>query len=196
MLADAAIALLAAQGIHQLTHRNVDQHAGLPVGTAANYFPQRDELLAAAAHRIVELQLAEMVAITGAGPPHPLSHLDLANMIGDSLYAAATEHRARYLAIYELLLEATRRPFLMQTLSVISAATLESTLALHRHLGLPTTRAQVQDMTALFGGALYTLVTAPPSVRVTRRSARTLARYITAGVLGLGTQDPAGARDA
>jgi DNA-binding transcriptional regulator YbjK len=184
VLADAAIAILASRGIHQLTHRNVDQHAGLPVGTAANYFPQRDELLAAAAHRIVELHLAGMAAATGAPPSRPLSRSDLANLIGDSLYVAATEYRDRYLAIYELLLEATRRPFLMQTLSTISAATLESTLALHRYLGLSTTRAQVQDMTTLYGGALFTLITAMPSATITRRRARSLVRHIVTGVLG------------
>lgn len=183
-LADAAIAILASHGIHQLTHRNVDRHAGLPAGTAANYFPQRDALLGAAAQRIVELSLADMTAATEAAPPQRLRQPGLANLIGDSLYAAATDHRERHLAIYELLLEATRRPHLRETLSALSAAALESTLALHRQLGLPTTRAQVQAMTTLYGGALYTLITAAAPATTTRRQARDLARHIVTGVLG------------
>jgi DNA-binding transcriptional regulator YbjK len=35
-LADAAIGLLAAEGIHGLTHRAVEGAAGLPTGTAAS----------------------------------------------------------------------------------------------------------------------------------------------------------------
>lgn len=185
-LADAAIAILARQGIHRLTHRNVDRHTALPAGTTANYFPQRDALLEAAAQRIVDLALADMTAATVATPPRQPRRPDLARLIGDSLHAAATGHRERYLAIYELLLEATRRPRLRATLSALSTATVESTLALHRHLGLPTTRAQVHTVTALYGGALFTLVTASAPETITRRQTRALARHIVTGVLGPG----------
>lgn len=191
VLTDTAIAILAGHGIHQLTHRNVDRHAGLPAGTAANYFPQRDELLEATARRIVELTLADMTAASRATPPRRLTRPELANLIGDALYAAATDHRDRYLAIYELLLEATRRPALRQTLSAISATTVESTLALHRHLGLPTSRAQVQALTTLYGGTLYTLITTTPAT-ISRRQTRTLARHIVTGVLTPRTDAPAG----
>ena len=48
-LADAAIELLAASGVHGVTHRAVDRRAGLPAGTASNYFRSREALLVAAA---------------------------------------------------------------------------------------------------------------------------------------------------
>lgn len=51
-LADAAIEILGTGGIHKLSHRAVDEQAGLPQGIASNYFPRRDDLLAAAASRI------------------------------------------------------------------------------------------------------------------------------------------------
>jgi DNA-binding transcriptional regulator YbjK len=184
VLADSAIAVLADHGIHQLTHRNVDRHARVPLGTTANYFPQRDELLDAAAHRIVDLVLKDTSAATDALPPRPLRGHQLANLLGDSLYLAATQQRARYLAIYELLLEATRRPHLRSTLAAISAATEDATLALHRQLGLRSTRAEVQAVTTLYGGALFALVTTVSPDGVTRADAHALARHISAGVLG------------
>ena len=61
-LADAAIEVLGTAGIHKLSHRAVDERAGLPAGTASNYFPRRDDLLAAAAERVGELHMAEMAA--------------------------------------------------------------------------------------------------------------------------------------
>ena len=48
-LADAAIEILGTAGIHKLSHRAVDEQAGVPPGTASNYFPRRDDLLEAAA---------------------------------------------------------------------------------------------------------------------------------------------------
>ncbi|MHB1432788.1 MAG: TetR/AcrR family transcriptional regulator [Streptosporangiaceae bacterium] len=185
-LADAAIAILAGQGSHHLTHRTVDRRAGVPVGTTANYFPQRDDLLDAAARRIVELSVTDMTTATAptqtAPPPPP----DLASLLGESLFAAATVLRERYLAIYELLLEATRRPRLAQTLGALSESTVESTLALHRLLDLGTTRAQVETMVTLYGGALYALVTSPDPAEVTRDQTRALADAIVTGVLGAG----------
>ncbi|MEH3033773.1 MAG: TetR family transcriptional regulator [Aeromicrobium erythreum] len=45
-LADAGLQVLAEQGARGLTHRAVDVAAGLPLGTASNYFRSRDDLVA------------------------------------------------------------------------------------------------------------------------------------------------------
>src|SRR5690606_20007942 len=72
-LADAAIALLAEQGVHGLTHRAVEARAGVPAGTATNYFRNREQLLIAAAERIAEVHLAEAAQATAAvGTASPL----------------------------------------------------------------------------------------------------------------------------
>ena len=52
-LADAAIEVLGTAGIHKLSHRAVDERAGVPAGTAANYFPRREDLLAGASEKLV-----------------------------------------------------------------------------------------------------------------------------------------------
>jgi DNA-binding transcriptional regulator YbjK len=189
-LADAAIEVLGTAGIHKLSHRAVDERAGLPGGTAANYFPRRDDLLAAAAERVAELHLAEMTAadraaITAAGAASagPAGPDALAELIGASLHDAATRHRTRYLAAYELALESTRQPALAEAMSRLGAAALGSTLTEHRVLGLPTTTEQVQALIALYNGTLMTLVVAPPGA-VTAEAALTLARCLVTGALG------------
>lgn len=180
-LADAVIEVLGTAGMHKLSHRVVDEQAGLPPGTAANYFPRRDELLTAAASRVAELHVADMAAADRqvAGPAGPDQ---LAELIGASLYDSATRHRTRYLAIYELTLEATRQPALAQTLAQIGTATAAATMAEHRALGLPTSPGQVQALMTLFGGTLLMLVTGPPGA-VTRASTLALARCLVSGVL-------------
>ena len=180
-LADAAIEILGTAGIHKVSHRAVDEQAGLPPGTASNYFPRRDDLLEAAACRVAQLHLADMTAanreVTGPAGPGLLAEL-----IGTSLYDSATRHRTRYLAIFELTLEATRQPGLGRTLSDLGAAAVDATIAEHRALGLPTSPQQVQALIALFGGTLLTLVTGPPEA-VTPLATLTLARCLVSGVL-------------
>ena len=60
--------MLAGQGARGLTHRAVDQAAGLPSGTTSNYARTRAALLTLALARIAELDAAE-----GAGGASELS---------------------------------------------------------------------------------------------------------------------------
>jgi DNA-binding transcriptional regulator YbjK len=184
-LADAAIEVLGTAGIHKLSHRAVDERAGLPAGTAANYFPRRDDLLTAAAERVGELHMAEMAAADRAAataPAAPAGPDALASLIGASLYDAATRHRTRYLAAYELALESTRQPALAAAMSRLGAGALDTTLAEHRSLGLPTTPEQVRALIALYNGTLLSLVVAPAGT-VTAEATLALARCLVAGVL-------------
>jgi len=187
-LADAAIDVLGTAGIHKLSHRAVDERADLPAGTAANYFPRRDDLLAAAAARVAELHVTEMTAADRAvsagpgGPDRPAGPDALAGLIGASLYDAVTVHRTRYLVAYELALESTRQPELAEAMSRLGADAFGITVAEHRILGLPTTPEQVQGLIALYNGTLLTLIVAPPG-SVTPDVTVALARCLVTGVL-------------
>ena len=181
VLADAAIEILGTAGIHKLSHRAVDEQASLPPGTASNYFPRRDDLLAAAVGRVAELQLARMAEadsqVTG-----PIGLDQLAELIGADLYQSATADRTRSLALYELTLEASRQPELAQSMARLWADALTATIAEHRALGLPTSAGQVHALMTLYGGALLTLVAGPPEA-VTRPGVIALARSLVHGVL-------------
>lgn len=180
-LADAAIEILGTVGIHKLSHRAVDERSGLPPGTASNYFARRNDLLAAAARRVAQLYLADMAA-TDRQVTSPADPDRLAELIATSLYDSATSHRTRYLAVYELTLEATRQPELAQSMSQLATAALDTTIAEHRTLGLPTSPEQAQTLIMLFSGTLLTLVTGPPEA-VTWQNALVLARSLVRGVL-------------
>jgi DNA-binding transcriptional regulator YbjK len=103
-VADAAIAVLADHGGRGLTHRAVDQAAGLPPGTTSNYARTREALLTLTLARIAELDLAEGAAgVAGSG---------LADGVAQMVHQWIIEpgRRQRYLARLELAFEATRRP--------------------------------------------------------------------------------------
>jgi DNA-binding transcriptional regulator YbjK len=180
-LTDAAIEILGGSGIHELSHRAVDARAEVPAGTASNYFRSRDELLDAVAQRVLELHLADM-ELAREAVTEPMDPDRLGAMIGASLYDAATRGRQRFLAVYALTLEATRRPALEQAMGRIAAASFEATVRYHRALGLQTTERQIQMLLTLFGGALLTLVTVPPEA-LTPDYAEALARCIVTGAL-------------
>lgn len=171
-LTDAAIALLAESGVHGVTHRSVERRADLPAGTASNYFRSREALLVATAERIIALHHADMSAAGEA--QRGATAVDL---IAGSLLTAATTYRARYLAIFELRLESLRRPALAATLEALSDATVAFTRQHHADLDLGIPPSAVATMVALYGGALFTLVSAPPG-EVTPEGVRGLAEAI------------------
>ncbi|MFE5294568.1 TetR/AcrR family transcriptional regulator [Isoptericola sp. NPDC056618] len=192
-LTDAAVALLVDAGVHGVSHRSVERAAGLPAGTAANYFRGREELLVATAERIVELHLADARAATEASvAAAPLgagraAHRDetaaraetlerTTDLIAASLLDAATRHRDRYLAIAELQLEARRRPALAAALAGLATQASDLTAAMHADTGLDVDPAAVPTLILLYGGALLTLVTGavPVDAATTRRLARAM----------------------
>jgi Tetracyclin repressor-like, C-terminal domain len=103
-VADAAIAVLAGHGARGLTHRAVDQAAGLSPGTTSNYARTRVALLTLTLTRIAELDVAEGAArVAGPGLAD-----DVAQMVHQWIIEPG--RRQRFLARLELAFEATRRP--------------------------------------------------------------------------------------
>lgn len=176
-LADTAIELLASSGVHGVTHRAVEREAGLPLGTASNYFRSREALLVAAAERIVELHHADTDRATDHAAERPAT---LADLLTESLLAAATTLRNRYLAIFELQLEATRRPVLASALASLQDTAAQSTAAQHDKLGLTTPRATIHTLITFYMSALFTLVTLPPG-SVSRHVVQNMVQVIVDG---------------
>ena len=116
-IGDAAIAVLADHGARGLTHRAVDQAAGLPPGTTSNYARTRAALLTLTLARIAELDAADGAAGL-AGPEAAeqggpeAGRAGLAEGLARMLHRMITDTgaRPRLLARFELAFEATRRP--------------------------------------------------------------------------------------
>ncbi|HEY1176697.1 MAG TPA: TetR family transcriptional regulator, partial [Phytomonospora sp.] len=137
-LLDAAIDVLADEGARGLTFRSVDVRAGVPAGTASNYFAGRDELLLqAGAHIHVRLapETAEMDGYVAA----PATR-DTVRAAMHGLFARVVADRSSYLALLELRLEATRRPELRAELTATVEASLAENFRLHAEGGFPGDR--------------------------------------------------------
>ncbi|MEU6743977.1 TetR/AcrR family transcriptional regulator [Streptosporangium sandarakinum] len=184
-LADTAIELLASSGVHGVTHRAVEKEAGLPPGTASNYFRSREALLVAAAERVIELHHADTDRATDRAAEQPVP---LADLLTESLLTAATTLRDRYLAIFELQMEATRRPALASALANLQDTMARITAGHHGKLGLTTPRPAIRALITFYAGALFTLVTSPPG-SVSRDVVQDMVRVIVHGC-GVHEEDP------
>src|SRR5689334_12612875 len=96
-LADAALAVVATQGLKGLTHRAVDAQAGVAVGTTSNYFRNRAALVGAAVDRVEEL---DSLLLQQDGMERPTSTAALAEQIAGAVMGLANENaqltRARF----------------------------------------------------------------------------------------------------
>lgn len=155
-IADAVITVLAARGSRGLTHRAVDEVAGLPTGSTSYYFRSRAELLAAAVPRLAELDAAVLEDDDG----DPLQHL--VRTLTDALQGAG---RRRTLARYELVLEAARRPEIHRELATGTVRMLERMAALFPSSPPERARIRARDLLAFIDGLLLANVTSPEEKR-------------------------------
>ncbi|MFC7304897.1 TetR/AcrR family transcriptional regulator [Streptomyces monticola] len=134
-LVDAAIEVLAREGARGLTFRAVDQEAGVPVGTASNYFASRDDLFTQAGTRIHVRMTPDPDEARQAMSPEPSR--ELLTELMRWLVRRMTENRTGYLAMLELRLEGTRRPALQAELNHAVRADFESNVQLYKESGFP-----------------------------------------------------------
>jgi DNA-binding transcriptional regulator YbjK len=109
-LLDAAIALLGERGVRGVTHRAVDAAAGLPAGSASNYFRTSDALLSAVIERFAARERANLDDI--AATISPTSPAELAEVLATWARDAAGPQRILTLARYAILVESAQRPAL------------------------------------------------------------------------------------
>jgi DNA-binding transcriptional regulator YbjK len=137
-LVDAAIEVLAREGARGLTFRAVDGEAGVPAGTASNYFANRDELFTQAGARVYERLQPDEATVERqrtAGRDRETYVQLMRELVG-----RVAAFRTGYLALLELRLEATRRPELRKVLTERVRADVEY----HEASGLPGDAAGVR----------------------------------------------------
>lgn len=149
LIADTVIAVLAERGSRGLTHRAVDEAAGLPTGSTSYYVRSRADLLACAVPRLAELDGQMLAGLATGDPVRLLTEVVVAGSRGDG--------RSRTLARYELALEATRRPDLAAELG----AGTERVLALVRSV-VGDEGPDPAAVLALVDGLLLAQVTGAP----------------------------------
>lgn len=157
-LADAGIRVLAREGARGLTHRAIDREAGVPLGTASNYFRSRAVLVEGLVSRVWEVispterDLAERA---GRVPDRAL----FADYVRD-IVRRLTQHRDATIALFELRLESGRRPELEAIMGAWLRAGFDADVAFNHSVGLPGGRRGIALFHYAIDGLLLDRLTA------------------------------------
>ncbi|THA87896.1 TetR/AcrR family transcriptional regulator [Streptomyces sp. LRa12] len=183
LVADAALTLLAERGMRGLTHRAVDETAGLPQGSTSNVARTRQALLELAVRRLADRE-ARVLALHEM--PDPRAGLDaLVDALALATHRALTRNRALTLARYELALEATRRPELRAHFDAAGARFREQLGALVTAMGSADPARHVLTLIAWADGLMFSCVAGTFHAEVPGlEEVRSGLRELLAGMLG------------
>ncbi|MGC4937353.1 TetR/AcrR family transcriptional regulator [Kribbella sp. DT2] len=171
-IADAAIHLVATRGLRGLTHRAVDTEAGLPPGSTSYYLRTRDALLTACVTRMLERDLAARPSAgpgKGGGegeplaPASPVGTADLADLPREQVAGLLTQmvlELIRYrsedqIARYELSLEASRRPELLDAITQGGRVLREHLVGILGSLGVQEPEQAAWPFAAMLDGLIW-----------------------------------------
>lgn len=157
-LADAGIRVLAEEGARGLTHRAVDAAAGAPRGTASNYFPTRDDLIAALVDRIGERLTPDPAA--GPGLDREPDRALFAAYLRDVVRRLSADPHVS-LALFELRLEAARRPAVADSLGTWRQRAFEDDVKFNDRAGLPGGRTELALFHYAIDGLMLDHLTVP-----------------------------------
>ncbi|WP_432053571.1 TetR/AcrR family transcriptional regulator [Streptomyces sp. bgisy022] len=184
LVADAALALLAERGMRGLTHRAVDEAAGLPQGSTSNVARTRQALLELAVRRLAERE-ARVLALDALPDPGQGTGA-VVDALALATHRALTGNRDLTLARYELALEATRRPELRAHFDATGARFRDALTALVTGLGSTDPGRHALSLIAWADGLLFSCVAGsfgshPPGLRELRDSLRELLQGMLDG---------------
>ncbi|MGL4236409.1 TetR/AcrR family transcriptional regulator [Tabrizicola sp.] len=109
---DAALSLVAREGLAALTHRGTDAAAGLPLGSTSYYYRRKNDLLQAIIDRLaIRLQReSEVLKDTFTAILANQGHEVAFSFVADELVTCANEDRDLLIARLEIMLAASRDP--------------------------------------------------------------------------------------
>ncbi|WP_020391792.1 TetR/AcrR family transcriptional regulator [Kribbella catacumbae] len=147
-IADAAIHLVATRGLRGLTHRAVDEEAGLPPGSTSYYLRTRGALLTACVNRMLEQDLAR-------GSAEPPADLELEELLAGMVLHLVRDRPDDLIARYELSLEASRQPELRDAIVQGGRRLREGLAELLAGSGIPEADTIAWPVAAMMDGLLY-----------------------------------------
>ncbi|MFE5682750.1 TetR/AcrR family transcriptional regulator [Streptomyces sp. NPDC056512] len=156
VIADAALDLLAERGMRGLTHRAVDEAAGLPQGSTSNYARTRLALLEATVRRLA-VRESRVLAVDELPDPAGGIH-SLVDGMALALHRYLTNHPQLLLCRYELALEATRRPELRTFFDATGRQLHEPLTALLRAAGSRDPERHTLSLVAWSEGIMFSCV--------------------------------------
>jgi DNA-binding transcriptional regulator YbjK len=164
-LLDAALHVIADQGLKGLTHRAVDRHAGLPEGSCSAYWRTRNALQAALTEYVAASLLADVDGLTEqirvCGPDD--EQASVAATL--ELFLRWLDQRELLVARLELTMAATRDPELSQLLADHRARLIGIVEEIMTAAGKEHGEARAEALVASYDGILLAALLQPAPAR-------------------------------
>jgi DNA-binding transcriptional regulator YbjK len=164
-LLDAALQVIADEGLKGLTHRAVDRHAGLPEGSCSAYWRTRNALQAALTEYVAASLLADVDALTEririCGPDD--EQASVAATL--ELFLRWLDQRELLVARLELTMAATRDADLAQLLADHRARLIGIVEEIMIAAGKDHGTARAEAMVASYDGILLAALLQPAPAR-------------------------------
>ena len=120
----ATLEVIAAHGTDGVTHRAVAARAGVPLSATTYWFSSRDDLLEETLRFAARAEVERFEGLVVELATAQLSVSEWAQAMAAALAGELGAHRTRHLALYELGLEAARRPALRPEAAQVRATHL------------------------------------------------------------------------
>jgi DNA-binding transcriptional regulator YbjK len=176
-LLDAAMRVVAEQGMRGLTHRAVDREAGLPEGSCSAYLRTRKALVLALTRYVADSATADVERLASQ-----LEHCepadDRAVELVTTFLMGWIDQRERLVARMELTLEATRDPDVAALLGDSRVRLLGLVEAILAGRSEEHTAVRAATLVASFDGVLLGALPRPP------RERRPFVRHSLEALLG------------
>lgn len=163
-LLDAALHVVADEGLRGLTHRAVDRRAGLPQGSCSAYLRTRRALQAALTEYVAGTLAADVAALAedlqGCDDGE-----DRAIDLTMSLFLRWLDERELLLAKLELSMEASRDPELADLLAAYRRRLVEVVEQIMAARGKGSSHDRAEALVAAFDGILFAALQKPDGAR-------------------------------
>jgi DNA-binding transcriptional regulator YbjK len=180
-IADAAIEVVANEGIRGLTHRAVDKQAGLPTGSTSFYCRRRIDLLTLTLQRHAALDMEDLLRDSTSLPTISASLDTLVDILANQLTDWMSEQkRVRLVARFELFLAASREPELAQIVTQQREMFLQATIAALKVAGIARQEEVAATLMVFTEGVLLDQLRAATPV-ISINAYKPILRLILAG---------------
>lgn len=180
VIADAAIGIVAREGLRALTHRAVDRDLALPAGSTSYYARTRRQLIALMVHRLAGRTRVDMPP--AVRPTSPAGAAQTLAAMLDRLAERPGDHRARYALVVDLADDPELHAVLTSA-SPVRAGLLAAAAATLRGIGAPDPGKHAPALVALADGLLFDRVAGSGVDPASRPDAATTIEAYLRGLL-------------
>jgi TetR/AcrR family transcriptional regulator, regulator of biofilm formation and stress response len=176
LIVEAALRVIARDGVSAATHRAVAAEAGVPLASTTYHFSSKGEIVTDALELAIDRSIAAVERHTA--PPLPATADALVERLAELAGALCADDQAPLAAQYELLIEAGRSPPLQRVAERWDGAYMAGLRAIVAGARIPAPGQAAEILSDLIDGALLDLVASPREGFVEETLRPRLARVV------------------